>query len=446
MPTWRASDGRGGPPRVSQSRRGRGESRGLRLPGFLKFLVFSGLLAAFVLVLLLTALRPLARAGVVAWAWDNPSWITRIGFVNDLVREELGDSLNQPASTDSTEALFEVLPNDTVVAIGPRLREQGFVANARAFVYLGLTSNLQPQLQSGTFLLRHDMTPSQVIDALVRARVTLSTVNVTFREGIRLEQMTALLETLETKVDPKEFYDLAKHPPQELLDDYPWLAEAGMPKGASLEGFLYPATYTLVTATSSDEFAVTSAEDLVRMELDKFYLEVGQVRMDVPKARGMTFFEIVTLASIVQHETARDEEKPLIAGVYQNRLDRLNGVPDLLDSEPTLIYAADTAKLRDIAIAKWKDYFFWAAIKTRHRDLQVPNDLQGYQTYQSTGLIPGPISTPTVADIDAALEPDQKDGYLYFIATPDHGPSAFAHTLAEQTRNIKKYWPDGFGN
>jgi UPF0755 protein len=443
MPTWRASDGRGAPPRVSRSRRPPG---GLRVPGFLKFILFSGLLAVFVLVALLTALRPLVRAGVVAWAWDNPSWITRVAFVEQLVREDLGDKLTMPASNDPSEGAFEVQPNDTVLAMAPRLQEQGFVTDSRAFVYLALTSNLQPKLQSGTFLLRHDMTPSEVVDALVRAKITLTTVNVTFREGIRLEQQTALLETISSGVDPQEFYDLATNPPQELLDDYPWLAEGGLPKGASLEGFLYPATYTLITASSGGPFQATTAEDLIRMELDKFEQEVGPSRMDVPAARGLTFYQIVTLASIVQHETAQDEEKPLVAGVYQNRLDGLNGFAPLLGSEPTLIYAVDTAKLRKIPLLQWQDYYFWSAITTLHRDVKVPADLQGYQTYQVTGLIPGPISTPTVADIDAALQPNQKAGYLYFIATPNNGPTVFAHTLAEQNANIKKYWPNGFGN
>ena len=71
----------------------------------------------------------------------------------------------------------------------------------------------------------------------------------------------------------------------------------------------------------------------------------------------------------------------------------------------------------------------------------MPAYLQPYQTYQVTGLIPGPISTPTTADIDAALHPDQSDGYLYFLAVPGTGTNVFAHTLAEQSANIRKYYP-----
>jgi UPF0755 protein len=436
MPTWRASDGRGAPPRVSRSRR---STAGLRVPGFIRFLLFSGLLGAFVLVMLLTALRPLVRAGVVAWAWDNPSWITRIGFVEDLVREDLGDAISRPNPGDATEALFEVQPNDTVFAIAPRLAQEGFIANERAFLFLALTSNLQPHLQAGTFLLRHDMPPDDVVVALVRGKVTIASVNVTFREGIRLEQMTALLETIDSQVDPKAFYELAKHPPAELLDAYPWLAEAGMPKGASLEGFLYPATYTLVTRSSAGGFQPTTAEDLIRMLLDKFYTEVGPARMNVPESRGLSFYQVVTLASIVEHEAPLDEERPKIAGVYQNRLDGLKGVPKLLDADPTVIWAVDTVNLSKTPIEQWKDYFFWDVPKGKMADISLPKSLAGYQTYQRTGLIPGPIATPTVSSIDAALQPDTSGGYLYFVAIPGTGQHAFAKTLAEHNANLKKY-------
>lgn len=445
MPTWRASNGRGAPPRVARYRGGDTDGRP-RLPGFVKFLLFAVVLAAFVLVVMLTALRPLVRVAVVSWAWDNPTWITRVGFVDEMVREDLGEALTQPGGTDSSQRTFDVQPGDTTLAIAHRLQDQGIVTDWKPFYYAALTGNLQPQLQSGTFIVEQSMTPGQLVTALIQAKVSLTTVNVTFREGIRLEQMTALLETVDSKVDPKAYYDLVKQPPQELLDAYPWLQKAGLPKGASLEGFLYPATYTLITATNGGPYQITDAEALVRMQLDKFSQAIGPDRMDVPASRKMTFFQIVTLASIVQHETSVPEEKPLVAGVYQNRLNRLNGFAPLMGSEPTVIYAVDTANLRKLPFDQWKTYFFWNSIPTKIADLSVPKDLQGYQTYQTPGLIPGPISTPTEADIDAALNPDTSTGYLYFLALPKPSiNNVFAKTLAEQNANIRKYYPNGFG-
>ena len=122
------------------------------------------------------------------------------------------------------------------------------------------------------------------MEGLVNNRIVIQTVNVTFREGLRLEQMTAKLATVTgTQVDPAEFLDLARNPPDALLADYPWLLDENVrPKGASLEGFLYPATYTLRAEAASP----TDAEGLVRMMLDAFYKRVGPDRLEVPESRG----------------------------------------------------------------------------------------------------------------------------------------------------------------
>lgn len=437
MPAWRASDGRGNPP-VYRRGRGNGGGGGFRLPGFVRFLIFAGLLAALVLVVLLTAMRPLLRAGIVGWAWDNPSSITRFAFIGDFVKEDLGDSLTAPAGSDATAKAFVVNPGDTIFTLAPRLLAEGYIASEHAFLYAALDADLNKDLSSGNFLLRGNMTPSEVAEALVRARIVVQTLNITFREGLRIEQMTALLQTLDTGIDPQAFYDLAKHPTAALLADYPWLA-AILPKGASLEGFLYPDTYQVVTATDGGTTPVTDADALIRRLLDRFLEKVGEDRMNVPAERKMTFYQIVTLASIVEHEAVVDNERALIAGVYQNRLDGLGGRAKILNADPTVSYATDTMALAKLPFPEWKTYFFWKVPAGPLADVKVDKALQGYQTYQSGGLIPGPISTPSLASIDAALEPDQKDGYFYFVAIPDTKTHAFAKTLAEHNANLHKY-------
>ncbi|NJD27977.1 MAG: endolytic transglycosylase MltG [Chloroflexi bacterium] len=433
MPVWRASDGRGAP---AVYRRRRDAGGGFRLPGWVRFLLFTGVLAGIVLIAFLTALRPVLRAGVVGWAWDNPGTITQIPLVADLVREDLGADLTAPAGTDPTEKVFTVNPGDSIFELAPRLREAGFVTSERVFLYTALQEQLQPKLTAGTFLLRANMTPQEVVEALVDAKVTYTTLDVTFREGLRIEQMTALLQTLETGVDPAEFYELATQPPAELLADYAWLE---LPEGASLEGFLMPATYKLVTSSNGGPHRVSTAEDLIRAMLDHFETTVGVDRINVPKDRGMTFFQIITLASIVEHEAALDEERALIAGVYQNRLDGLKGVARILNADPTVKYATDTMALRDLPFEEWKDFFFWDLPGGPLADVKVSKDLQGFQTYQTAGLIPGPISTASLASIDAALSPDTEDGYLYFVLIPETKEHAFAKTLKEHNANLRKY-------
>ena len=433
MPSWRASDGRGNPP-VSPRRRPR--QSGFRLPGVIRFFLFAGILAGIVLVVFLTALRPVVRAFVVDLAWDNPGTIMRFPLVADFVREDLGTALTAPAGSDATETVFTVNAGETIYTIAPRLVADGYATNERAFLFAALEGGVNEQLSAGTFVLRKDMTPEQVADALITARVTVTTEDVTFREGLRIEQMTALLQTKQVGFDPKEFYDLAKNPPAELLAEYDWLK---LPKGASLEGFLYPDTYQIITASSGGPNRVTTAEDLVRMLLDRFAAVVGEERMDVPAERKMTFYQIVTLASIVEHEAALDEERPIIAGVYQNRLNGLNGIARVLGADPTVTYATDTMALEKLAFEKWKDYFFWKVPAGPLAGVQVDADLKGYQTYQVAGLIPGPISTPSLASIDAALHPDTAKGYLYFVLIPETKQHAFAKTLKDHNANLRKY-------
>lgn len=435
MPSWRASDGRGNPPVTPRRRRDAGNG-GFRLPGFVKFLLFAGALAGIVLIVLLTALRPVVRAGIVGWAWDNPSSITRFPFVGDFVREDLGDALTKPAGSNATEAVFVVNPGDSIFDLAPRLVEGDFVTSERAFLYTALVDGLNEKLSAGNFLLRGNMTPAQVADALVRARVVVTTLDITFREGLRIEQMTALLQTKQTGIDPKAFYDMATNPPEELLADYEWLE---LPEGASLEGFLYPDTYEVVTASNGSSAPVTDADALIRRLLDRFREVVGEERMNVPESRGMTFYEVVTLASIVEHEAILDEERALIAGVYQNRLDGLRGVPRILNADPTITYATDTLALAELPFGEWQTYFFWKVPAGPLAEVHLPDELAGYQTYQRAGLIPGPISTPSLASIEAALAPDQDDGYLYFVAIPEQRDHAFAKTLAEHEANLRKY-------
>jgi UPF0755 protein len=437
MPSWRASDGRGNPPVTSYGRRPP-PKRGFRLPGILRFLLFAGVLAGVVLIVMLTALRPVVQKGVAEWAWANPWAITRIPFVAEFVRDDLGDSLTSPAGSDTTEGVFVVNSGDDPAALAPRLLADDYITSERAFLYVALTTGLGDQLQAGSFVLRSDMTAAEVVDALINARMTVTTLAVTFREGLRIEQMTALLQTLETGIDPREFYELATNPPAELLAGYEWL---DLPEGASLEGFLYPDTYQIVAQSESGPTPVTSAEDLIRLLLDRFHEVVGDERLDVPGSRGMTFYEIVTLASIVEHEAALDEERARIAGVYQNRLDGLRGVPRILNADPTVKYAVDTMALEDLPFEQWQEYSFWEVPPGPMASVQVDPSLQGFQTYQVAGLIPSPISTPSLASIDAALEPNQRRGFLYFVLIPETSPGrhAFARTFEQHQENLREY-------
>jgi UPF0755 protein len=404
--------------------------------GIARFLLFLVILGAVVLVTMATVARPLVRAVVVPWAEGNPAAL-RIGFVEDLVREDLGPALTEPASNDPSRVEFTVEEGDTPAALAPRLLEAGIITSERAFLFQARIDGLE--LTAGDYDLGLNMTPAEVVDGLVRNRIELRTINVTFREGLRLEQMTALLVTKlpDSKVDPEAFYKLVTKPTDALLGDYPWLLdETVRPKGATLEGFLYPATYTLRV----DPVEPTTADDLVRMMLDAFIDRVGEERLDVPASRKLTFYQVLILASIVEREAVLDEERPVIAGVYQNRIDRVVSVKHgLLQADPTIIYAVDTVELGKYG-PDWAQYVFWTVPEGGIKDQQLPERLAGFNTYLVRGLPPSPIATPSIASLDAALKPDTKSGYTYFVAIPDGGGAHdFSKSLAEHERKLRKY-------
>lgn len=402
--------------------------------GLLRFLVFLVVLAALVLAVLATIARPLLAAVVVPVAENNNALLS-ISFVNDLVRDDIGDALTAPANTTRREVTFTVEPGDTPTSIAPRLLSADVIASERAFLFLAREERLAERLRAGRFALTTDMTPAQVITGLIENEIVIVTMPIRFREGLRLEQMTALLETIDgLPFEPREFYELVTEPPASLRSDYPWLEQ--LPEGATLEGYLYPATYTIRV----DDEAPTSAEDLVRMLLDEFEEQVGTERMQVPEERGLTWHQVLTLASIVEREAVLDEERATIAGVYQNRIDRISGVRHgLLQADPTVYYALDTAALRDLEFEQWREYAFWTPKGEALADVPLPEDLEGYNTYRNRGLPPGPICTPSAASIDAALAPEEH-AYRFFLAIPEgNGAHVFAKTQAEHDANRAKY-------
>jgi UPF0755 protein len=424
-PDYRYPRGNGGGNGNGYGRRG-GSGHGLG--GLLRFLVFALVLAGIVLAVLFTLLRPVVRDFVLGWASDNPGALD-VPFVADLVREDLGSKLTDPVSNDTEQTAFVVNSGETATTIAERLQEEGFLADSRAFVFIAVERDLTQQLRTGSFILRRSMTPDQLVTALL-APPAIPVVDIALRTGLRLEQITAKLETIPglTNMDPEAFYELAKHPTPELLKDYDWL---DLPDGASLEGYLWPATYRVLPDTSPDE--------LVRLMLDRFHQAIED-RMKVPEARGRTFYEILTLASLVEREAILDEERPLIAGVFENRLTPALWPTGLLDSDVTIFYVHDGLKLAEIQVAEWKGYTFWDELGDDKLPTDLPADLAGYNTYKSSGLMPGPICTPTLASIDAALNPDVKDKYLYFLAKKDGSKeTVFAKTKAEHDANVKKY-------
>lgn len=395
--------------------------------GLVGFVVFIGIAAVVVLLALGTVMRPLTRSVVVGFA-DGNLGALGLPFVADLVREELGETMTAPASSDTTEVEFTVTAGETAAAIAGRLVDEGLLRDPRAFLLIAIDRNVTGQLDAGTFLLRRNLTPDQLVGTLLEAKDPSFVIR--FRTGLRLEQMTAYIqarpvEIASLKMDAADFLALVRKPPAKLLADYPWLE---LPRGATLEGYLAAGDYRVLPDTTPDE--------LVRKMLDRFYEDVGPARIDAAQAGGGSFHEVLALASLVERETRREDEKALVAGVYQNRIDRDN----TLNADPTVIWGVDLLALQELGLAKWPRYSFWNVPAEPMASIEFPKAIAGYQTYTSRGLFPGPISTPTVSSIDAALAPDTKKKYLYFVAIPGgDGAHDFSRTYDEHLQKLAKY-------
>lgn len=390
--------------------------------GLLRFVVFVVSLAAVVVAILVTVGGPLVGDTVYGFAVSRPDSM-RWPFVAAIVKDRLGEDLDTPAGSDDSEVAFVVPAGASAVDIGTDLEAAGLIRDRVAFIYLAITQERTTDIEAGTYRLHATMTPQEILDSLRSAPV--QTVTIRLKEGLRLEQITAYLETLPLQMDVERFYELVEHPPATLLAEFDWLE---LPEGRSLEGFLAPDTYEV--------FEDITPTDLARLLVDNYHRQLGDDLLARIAASGRSVYEIVTLASIVDREAVLDEERPLIAGVFQNRLDR----DMLLQSDPTVIYAKDSIELAKLPVAEWLSYYFWFPVEGKPRDFDVPEDLQGYQSYQTKGLPPGPICTPRLLSVEAALAPDTSTDYLFFVAIPDGGGAhAFARTLKEHQANLRKY-------
>jgi UPF0755 protein len=400
---------------------------GTGIGGLLRFLVFLAIAAALVLLALGTVLRPVTRGLVVGLADSNPGAL-QLPFVADLVREDLGEAMTAPASADTTEVDFTVTSGETAAGIAGRLVTDGLLRDERAFLLIAIEKGLTNQLAAGDYLLRRNLTPDQLVATLLEAKDP--SIMIQLRTGLRLEQITAYLQARPDEIstlqmDAGAFLALVRKPPAALLKDYPWI---DLPRGATLEGYLAPGSYRVLPDTTPEE--------LVRKMLDRFAEQVGPERLQAAKDKGVALYDVITLASLVERETSVEAEKSLVAGVYQNRVDR--GM--LLNADPTVIWGVDLLALADTRLASWPLYSFWNVPSEPLASIAFPKSIAGYQTYQVPGMIPGPICTPTVTSIDAALAPATKKGYLYFVAIPGaDGRHDFSRTYEEHLAKLRKY-------
>ena len=300
-------------------------------------------------------------------------------------------------------------------AILADLEVEGVIENA-LWTRLYLSRVLEdPSLKAGEYAFDEPMAATAVLDKLIRGDVV--THPVTLVEGLDLFETAAHLASVGFG-DEAEFLRLVESP--ELIADLD-------PEATNLEGYLFPDTYAFARGTSEAEIIATLVatfrQRLATVDLPGEAEPSGENGNGNERRPGLdlSLRELVTLASIVEKETSLDEERPMVAGVYANRLDRGIG----LFADPTVIYGL---KLQ----GTWDG-------NLRRRDLEGDSP---YNTYRVAGLPPGPICSPGLASLQAAAAPADVP-YFYFVSRND-GSHVFSRTLAEHNRNVeiwqKRYW------
>ncbi len=307
-------------------------------------------------------------------------------------------SIEKPYGTIPSEGLYVDIPHGASRrAAAHILKKAGVIRNSFAFEFYA-RRHPKRTLQAGEYFFDHPQAGKEVFWKLANGEVYQQPFTV--REGETIYDIARDLEA--AKYMAADDFLKAAEDPTEIKDLFP--------EARTLEGFLFPATYNLPKHAP--------AEELTGMMVRKFrealanVLPNGNEGSDPPVSIG----SVVTLASLVERETPKPDERRLVAGVFTNRLEK--NMP--LQCDPTVIYALQM------------DDEYNGTLRLRDLRLNSP-----YNTYRNRGLPPGPIGNPGEVALRAALHPALTD-YLYFVANTQGG-HFFASTLAEHNKNVAKY-------
>jgi UPF0755 protein len=301
--------------------------------------------------------------------------------------------------TDRPSTIVYIKPKTGVQEIAQLLQEAGVIRNPWLFLALAYLQGSLTRLQAGEYEFTSSMSLPEILHRLETGRIF--THQVTIPEGFTALDIAQLLAS-ERLADAERFMALVK--------DARFADRLGLPV-AGLEGYLFPDTYRLSRGTPEEEIIRTMVARFREVLPSDFEVQAERLNLD---AHG-----VITLASLIEKEAKLDSERPLVSGVFYNRLRR--NIP--LQSDPTAIYGAANSRRRITTI-----------------DLQRKTP---YNTYLKAGLPPGPIANPGLASIRAALNPARVD-FLYFVAKND-GSHFFSRTLEQHVEAVRNYQMKGKG-
>jgi UPF0755 protein len=304
---------------------------------------------------------------------------------------------------EGAEQFVTIRQGASSVQIGRDLADAHVVSDPRLFRVALWWTGKGRSLKAGEYRFDRALTPLDIVDVLARGEVY--TQKLTIPEGLTIEEMAKLYEA-HGFGRARDFVDATRD--VERIRDLD-------PDATDLEGYLFPETYSLARTGG--------APKLIAMMVDRFRSVYGEDMRNRATAEGLSTRQVVTLASLVEKETAQPGERPIVAAVYRNRMNI--GMP--MQADPTIVYALEKAHHYDGNIHK--------------EDLSMDSP---YNTYKNPGLPPGPIASPGKASLAATLMPADVP-YLFFVSRND-GSHVFATTFAEHSANVRKFQVEYFRN
>lgn len=295
--------------------------------------------------------------------------------------------------TPAAPVIIRIAPGEPFGRIAQRLEDEGLVSGAGKLKLLARWRKAAQSIKAGEYEFREAASPDRILERLVSGDILR--VRVTIPEGLSMKEIAAKLEA-EGFGKAEDFMEFAQ--------DRDFAEDLGIAQ-SSLEGYLFPETYTLFPSMAPDEILTAMVKEFSRRLTPEL--------KEAAKKHGLSPHQLVTLASIIQKETGVTSEMPVISAVFHNRLKK--GMP--LQADPTVIYGIGDF---DGNITK--------------KDLLADTP---YNTYRIAGLPPGPIASPGEDALKAAAFPAEAK-YLYFVAKGD-GTHAFSATLKAHNQAVQKY-------
>ena len=305
------------------------------------------------------------------------------------------DNSLKAMDTDSpTEVPISIPASSSSMKIGEILYEEGLIKQPLIFRYRIKEKGVAKQLKAGDYNLSTGMDLDDIIDSLTKGGKSYNTLRFTIPEGYEIRQIAEKLSK-DGIVDKDRFLTLVNDK-SNFEDIFAFLKE--LPKGQNLEGFLYPSTYEI--------FEESSEEEVISKMLAEFEHIYEQEVKPYIENTGLDFNEVITLASIVEREGKVDEERPIMAAVFYNRIEQ--GM--MLQSCATVQYI----------LGERKEVL-------SNEDTRTPSP---FNTYINNGLPPSPIASPGKTSLIAAVKPADVD-YLFFVLTGKDGTHTFSKTYKE---------------